>query len=139
MEAITMPAELLEQMLQQARAMPDVEICGLIAGRRGRAVRCIAVRNVAAEPENRFSMDPREQIDAFRQMREQGEELFGIYHSHPHGPASASATDIAEAGYPEVLQIILSLQQGTAGAACAYRFSDGMAVPVELVIQPSPL
>jgi proteasome lid subunit RPN8/RPN11 len=32
----------------------------------------------------------------------------GIYHSHPHGPAEPSPTDIAEFAYPGVFYLIWS-------------------------------
>jgi len=54
-------------------------------------------------------VDPANQIDALREMRELGHELFAIYHSHPTSAALPSTTDMAEAGYPEVLYLIISL------------------------------
>jgi len=57
-----------------------------------------------------FAMDPTQQIAAMRAMREGGEELFAIYHSHPDSPPLPSATDLAQANYPDVLYLIISLQ-----------------------------
>jgi proteasome lid subunit RPN8/RPN11 len=42
-------------------------------------------------------------------MRERGEELFGIYHSHPKTPPLPSKSDLAQAAYPEALYLIISL------------------------------
>jgi proteasome lid subunit RPN8/RPN11 len=42
-------------------------------------------------------------------MREAGEDLLAIYHSHPASPAAPSTIDIAEAGYPEAIYLIISL------------------------------
>ena len=42
-------------------------------------------------------------------MREQQEELFAIYHSHPTAPAEPSATDLEMANYPDALYLIISL------------------------------
>ena len=66
--------------------------------------------NVADEPQHRFTMDPAGQIAAMKSMRENNESLFAIYHSHPQGPAQPSATDMAQASYPEALYLIISLQ-----------------------------
>ncbi len=126
------PASLLEQLRQQACATPEVEICGLIAARDGQPVRCMQIRNIAERPRQHFNMEPREQIAAFRQLREQGEELFAIYHSHPDGPATPSATDIREAGYPDALQMIIVPHQDGRVDISAYRFRDGRAVPAEI-------
>ena len=135
-DQVVIPQVILEQILQEARSAPDVEICGLIAARQACPLRCIPIRNVAAKPQHVFNMDPGEQIDAFRQMRERGETLFGIYHSHPDAPAEPSAIDISEAGYPDALQFIVSLHTAAAPEIRGYRFCNGGALPVQLKIQP---
>ena len=50
-------------------------------------------------------------VDLFRLMREiraAGEELVGIYHSHPIGENRPSARDLELAFYPEVAYLIVS-------------------------------
>ena len=59
----------------------------------------------------RYMMDPKEQIQAMRNMRERGLTMMGIYHSHPHSAALPSTTDIRLAFYPEVFYFIISLAQ----------------------------
>ncbi len=113
---------------------PDVEVCGLIAARAGRPIRAIPVSNVSHEPERLFAMDPAGQIDAQRRMREHGEELFGIYHSHPHSPAEPSAMDLERAGYPEALYIIVSLNTRGVLEMRGFRLRDGKATEVQLEI-----
>lgn len=44
-----------------------------------------------------------------RSIREQHEQLLAIFHSHPHAPAQPSATDLEYALYPDVLNLIISL------------------------------
>jgi len=68
-------------------------------------------------------------------MRERGEELFAIFHSHPAAPAEPSALDMAQAGYPDALYLIVSL--GTCGVLELRGFrieaSGGFAeVPLQL-------
>ncbi|MGH8497879.1 MAG: M67 family metallopeptidase, partial [Methylococcales bacterium] len=70
---------------------------------------CYPVNNIAERPALRFLMDPAQQIDAMRNIRENHEDLFAIYHSHPTAPAEPSATDLEQASYPDALQIIISL------------------------------
>jgi proteasome lid subunit RPN8/RPN11 len=67
-------------------------------------------------------------------MREQGEELFGIYHSHPHSPAEPSDTDLRQAGYPEALYLIVSLNTKGVLEMRGFRLRDGQATPVHLEI-----
>ncbi len=109
-EPVTMPRPLVNRLLHHAQQGAGMEVCGLIAGRGGRPSRCIPVANISPSPATRYEMDPKGQIDAMRAMRERGEALFAIYHSHPSSPAEPSATDLAQAAYPDTLYLIISLK-----------------------------
>lgn len=58
---------------------------------------------------SRFTMEPSEVIAALREIDDRGWRLGAIVHSHPHGPASPSPTDLREARHPEALMLIVSL------------------------------
>ncbi|MCO6412600.1 MAG: M67 family metallopeptidase [Thiogranum sp.] len=132
MQSIRLPRELCEQILAHARSAPDVEVCGLVAASNGIPLRCVPVSNIARQPQRYFTMDPKQQIDAFRVMRERGEQLFAIYHSHPRGPAHPSDTDLQEAGYPDVVHIIVSADSSDPAPLRCYRFIAGKIVELEL-------
>ncbi|HYE34848.1 M67 family metallopeptidase [Methylocaldum sp.] len=106
---ICIPRSLVNQLLHHAQTSPDLEICGLIGAKNGVPSNCYPVKNAATTPDCRFLMAPEEQIEAMRKMRERGEELFAIFHSHPAAPAEPSATDLEQAAYPDALYIIISL------------------------------
>ncbi|BBA35252.1 Mov34/MPN/PAD-1 family protein [Methylocaldum marinum] len=106
---IHIPRTLVNQLLRYAQTFPDVEICGLVGAKGGIPSHCYPVTNAAPTPDCRFQMEPREQIEAMRQMRERGEELFAIFHSHPAAPAELSAIDLEQAAYPDALYLIISL------------------------------
>ena len=108
-QEIQIPRKIANQLLHIAQISPDQEICGLISAKAGNPCRCYPIKNVADNPKQRFLLDPAGQIDALREMREQGEELFAIYHSHPAAPAMPSTTDLELAVYPEALYLIISL------------------------------
>lgn len=86
-----------------------------------RTIRCA---NVAATPAVRYRIEPREQLQAFRSMDEVGEELFGIYHSHPASVPIPSPTDRAEAYYPDAVHVLVSLRAGTPELR-AFRIAGG--------------
>ena len=109
---VTLPRPLVNQLLTEAQQHPGVEVCGLV-GKGPNSTRCYPIANRADNPASEFLLDAEQQIDAMRQMRERGEELYAIYHSHPDGPALPSATDQRLAAYPGVLYLIISL--GTTG------------------------
>src|SRR5690606_34735006 len=93
-------------MLEHARARPGEEVCGLLGAKDGAFTSFHPVTNVADDRARRFLMDARGQIDAMRRMREDGEELLGIFHSHPQGPGEPSAEDLAMAAYPGTIYFI---------------------------------
>ena len=108
-QEILLPRKLANQLLHLAQVSPDQEVCGLISGKNGYAQRCYPVLNVAEHPETQFLLDAQQQITAMTKMRDNGEELFAIYHSHPTAPAQPSITDIRSANYPNALTLIISL------------------------------
>ena len=95
-------------MLQHAlRELPN-ECCGVLVGRNQMIERAVPMRNSEPSPDT-YIMDPEEQIALFREMEKTGEQLLGIYHSHPNGPAEPSALDLQLAFHPDALYVVISL------------------------------
>jgi len=109
MSIVSLPRTLVNQLLTHAQQNPESEVCGLISGQGGHAVRIYPAVNISAQPGHLFDMDPEAQIDSMRHMRECGDELFGIYHSHPYSPPEPSPEDLDKAAYPDALYLIISL------------------------------
>ena len=108
-EQIQIPRKITNQLLHLAQISPDLEVCGLIGSKNGLPSSCYPVKNTADQPRQRFQLDAGQQISAMAKMRDLGEQLFAIYHSHPAAPATPSITDLELASYPEVLYLIISL------------------------------
>jgi proteasome lid subunit RPN8/RPN11 len=82
------------QMLAEAAAAPEREICGLLFGLGGQTVTAIqSCANVAARPADTFEIDPASLIAAHKAQRSGGPMLIGCYHSHPGGSAEPSSRD----------------------------------------------
>lgn len=107
--SVLIPRKIANQLLHLAQLSPEAEICGLIGGQHGIPQSCYPVNNIADHPAQRFLLDAEGQITAMKTMRERGEELFAIYHSHPDAPATPSAYDLEQAAYPDALYLIISL------------------------------
>jgi proteasome lid subunit RPN8/RPN11 len=127
---LTLSPNLLEQIIQHATAAYPNEACGLLVG-RDTASRFLPMKNIAASSAE-YEMDPAELIVALREIRQTGETLIAIFHSHPHGPAEPSATDIQRAYYPEAAHLIVSLSELERPQAAAFRIVDREALAVEL-------
>ena len=130
-ERLELPAALRDEIVGHAGAEAPKEACGLIAGRDGRPTRVIRCANAHPAPVTRYSIDPREQLRAFRDMEANGEELIAIYHSHPATQAYPSPTDRAEAHYPEAFYVLVSLRDATPDLR-AFRVRDGWVREVVL-------
>ncbi len=131
-----LPRPLVNQLLTQAQHSPEIEVCGLISSRNGQPAKVYPVENIAPEPGRLFRMEPEGLIDAMRQIREQGEQLFAIYHSHPHSPAIPSTTDLQQAEYPDALYLIISLDTKGVLEMRGYRLRNDALEEVVLEISP---
>jgi [CysO sulfur-carrier protein]-S-L-cysteine hydrolase len=122
---------LLQEMVAYVDKHVPLEACGVLAGKEARAEKMIGVLN-QAQSEVRFVMDPYEQLHAFDWVESNGLDLVGIFHSHPAGPETVSATDIAEAAYA-VVHVILSRAE-TRWTARGFWIEEGTATEVTLQI-----
>lgn len=117
-------------MIEHAKKNYPQEACGLLVG-AGSATRFIPMINVLASS-SAYEMDPGSLINTFRDLRTTGEELIAIYHSHPHGPARPSKSDIERAYYPEAAHLIVSLADRESPQAAAFRILEGNILEIEV-------
>jgi proteasome lid subunit RPN8/RPN11 len=107
------PDNLWNDMRAHVERETPFEACGILGGKQSGvdlfASLCIPARN-ELKSAYRYRMDARDQLDAFNQLEKKGLKLAAIYHSHPHGPASPSGTDIEQAYYPETVHLIWSYE-----------------------------
>ena len=117
-----------EKMVAYARAGLPNEACGLLAGTEENGVRDIKevylLRNLDQSNEH-FSLDPREQLSAIRDMRAKGLKPLGNWHSHSETPARPSEEDIRLAYDPNATYLILSLESKTVPNLNAFHIQDG--------------
>ena len=133
---ITLLREQLDEMFAHARAASPSECCGLVGGSGSRARAVYRLRNVARDPLVGYEAAPEDLFAAQRLMRERGEELLGIYHSHPRSPEPVpSETDVRLAYYPSAIYFIIGLGEG-ASTLRAFRISerDASWEPVEYAV-----
>jgi [CysO sulfur-carrier protein]-S-L-cysteine hydrolase len=128
---LLMHHELHAELVGLCRAGMPNEACGIAAGQADIVMKLHPLTNVSASPE-RYTVDPYEQLDAYRAIADAGLEPIAVYHSHPHTPARPSETDIAEAYDPDAAYVIVSLAEPTA-VVRAFSIRDGDVT--ELIIQ----
>ena len=132
-ETIHVHAEILEEMLRQARRELGLECCGLLAGRDAVVSEIFPAEN-ALRSATAYEIAPQELFRLFRRMREEGLEHLGIYHSHPATENFPSPSDIAQSCYPEQAYFIVSPRKDALRPVRAYSIRDGRAEELEIII-----
>jgi [CysO sulfur-carrier protein]-S-L-cysteine hydrolase len=100
--------QLLDEVIDHARADAPNECCGMIAARDGSAVAVHRATNAAASP-LRYEIDGMEQYRIQTAIEDAGLELGAIYHSHTRSDPYPSQTDINLAFYPDALYLIVGV------------------------------
>jgi proteasome lid subunit RPN8/RPN11 len=108
---LTIQADTLAEIFAHARQALPAECCGLLVGTGDVIREAVRIANVAVAPDRRYELDPKEHIDARRAARQRGLEVLGFYHSHPRSAPEPSATDLAEASYPDHVYLIVSARE----------------------------
>ena len=115
----------VDEMFGHARASAPAECCGLVGGRGASAVSVYPLRNVAADAVVAYEAAPVELFAAQRLMRERGEQLLAVYHSHPRSEdPRPSATDVRLAFYPDAIYFIIGFTRGGEGVLSAFRIHE---------------
>ena len=135
--SVELSADLVQAMIDHARAEYPNEMCGLIVGDRpaadgGTPLRWIPTRNRAASP-LRYEIHPDDLLQLTIATERADEEFWAIVHSHTHSSARPSSTDIGLAFYPDAIYLLVSLAEHEPAVA-AWRIVDGTVDPVELVV-----
>lgn len=130
METARIPAVVRDAMLSHSLAELPNECCGLLLGRT-QIERAVRMRSIPPAPDAYF-MDPEQQIEVFTAMQAAGEQLLGIYHSHPRGPAEPSGIDLQLAFHPDALYVIISLSDAEHPEIGAYLLKDGQCSEVNI-------
>src|ERR1700686_2468188 len=104
---IRVRAGILEEMIRHAEREPEIECCGLLAG-RDEVITAIFPTDNALASATAYEIAPRDLFQLFRSLREQGLRHLGPYHSHLHSENVPSPLDIEQAYYPGEAYFIIS-------------------------------
>jgi len=105
-----------EAIIAHARGSLPNEACGLIAGKISDDIKTVEKVYLLSNPDNspeHFSIEPKEQLIAVKDMRANGFIPLGNFHSHPSTPARPSEEDIRLSYDPRASYLILSLAEET--------------------------
>ena len=126
-----------EKLTGYARACLPEEACGLIAGYvsgEEKIIEKVYLLENTDHSAQHFSLSPKEQLAAVRDMRENGLRPLGNWHSHPDTPSRQSEEDIRLAYDRQASYLILSLENRDAPVLHSFHTENGISAPEELEI-----
>lgn len=103
-----------DKIVEHAKKNLPEEACGLLGGTKNgdeKTIEKVYLLTNIDHTNEHFSMDPKEQLAAVKDMRANGLELLGNWHSHPESPSRPSEEDKRLAYDPTVNYLILSLME----------------------------
>lgn len=117
-----------EKLLAHAvKCLPE-EACGLLGGRKDEAgntyIEVVYLLENTDHSEEHFSLDPRGQLAAVKEMRANGWRPLGNWHSHPASPSRPSEEDKRLAYDSSALYMILSLMERDTPVLNAFRIEN---------------
>ena len=128
-----------EKILAHCKEGLPNEACGLIGGTiegDKRSIQKVYLLTNIDQSNEHFSMDPKEQLAALKDMRANGLKLLGNFHSHPESPSRPSEEDKRLAYDSKVNYLILSLMDLENPVFNAFRIDEEKNVTKEeLVIE----
>lgn len=127
-----------EKILAHAvKGLPD-EACGLIAGTvegGDRKIKKVYLLTNIDHSNEHFSLDPKEQLEAIKDMRKNGFVPLGNWHSHPESPSRPSEEDKRLAFDSKASYMILSLMDRENPVLNSFKITGDTAEKEELVIE----
>ena len=132
-KVISIPNEIYQDLIGQAEMESPKECCGLLGGNGGLVGSRYPLLNRAAIPETSYFAAPDELFRAIKLMRERGEELIAIYHSHPKTDPYPSGKDLDMAFYAQAVYLIISLKNNVSARAFTIDSPNVFEVKIKII------
>lgn len=126
-----------DKILTHAKKEAPVEACGLIAGYiddDNKIIEKVYILTNVDHAEEHFTLDPKEQLAAIKDMRANGYDQLGNWHSHPVSPSRPSDEDKRLAYDSTASYMILSLMDDDP-VLNSFHIEGDTATKEELVIE----
>ena len=144
MRIIRMDYRLYDNIVQYAKEHLPEEACGLIAGTEDEAGNRVVEKVYFLEnidhAHDHFTLSPKDQMNAIKDMRSLGLKPLGNWHSHPESPSRPSEEDIRLSFDSKASYMILSLMADNPVLNCyhveseEYSKEDLRIIFVEMII-----
>lgn len=135
---IRLPKRFYDEIVAVGRKGSPEEICGLIGGTETEGIKSVkdiyVLENIDHSREH-FSMNPKDQLEAVKDMRKKGLVPLGNFHSHPESPSRPSDEDKRLAYDKNASYMILSLQDEKNPVLKSFRINGNISEeePIEYI------
>lgn len=126
-----------ERILEHAKSVVPEEACGLIAGtieEGNKIIRKVYILTNIDHSNEHFTLEPKEQLAAVKDMRANGFAPLGNWHSHPESPSRPSEEDKRLAYDSKASYMILSLMDADNPVLNSFHIEGDVSTKEELVI-----
>lgn len=126
-----------QKIINHAAASLPHEACGLIAGRidgTDKYIEKVYLLTNTDHSHEHFSLDPKEQLAAVKDMRSMGYVPLGNWHSHPETPSRPSEEDKRLAYDKTASYLIISLMDRDNPILHSFHIEGTNAILEELII-----
>lgn len=127
-----------EKIVAHAEKELPNEACGLIGGTingDSKKIKKVYLLTNIDHSNEHFSLDPKEQLAAIKDMRQNGLVPLGNWHSHPESPSRPSDEDKRLAYDSKASYMILSLMDSQNPVLNSFKITGDAAEKEELVIE----
>ena len=127
-----------EKIVAHAKKEVPDEACGLIAGiieGEDKIIKKVYLLTNIDHSNEHFSLDPKEQLAAVKDMRANGISPLGNWHSHPESPSRPSDEDKRLAYDSKASYMILSLMDRENPVLNSFKIEEDNAEKEELLIE----
>ncbi len=124
-------------ILNHARSVVPEEACGLIAGKiedGNKIIEKVYILTNIDHSNEHFTLNPKEQLAAVKDMRAAGFVPLGNWHSHPESPSRPSDEDKRLAYDSKASYMILSLMEPEKPVLNSFHIEGDISSKEELVI-----
>ena len=124
-------------ILEHAKSVVPEEACGLIAGtidNGNKVIEKVYILTNIDHSNEHFTLDPKEQLAAVKDMRASGLVPLGNWHSHPESPSRPSEEDKRLAYDSKASYMILSLMDADNPVLNSFHIEGNESTKEELVI-----
>jgi proteasome lid subunit RPN8/RPN11 len=120
-----------DEMIAHAHREVPNECCVIMAGVNNKVVKFYQTINTERNPA-RYRIDSQQMFAIYKEIRENGWEISGIYHSHVQTAAYPSPADTKSAVLSGPVYFIVSLQNPEQPVIKGFRILEGNITEIEL-------